>query len=505
MALAQARLRVPRLAPALVAVLALGLASFAGLVSAVLPAWLIVGLFMVPGLAVLLLLRPEYALTACVALVCGLVHPAFVPRIPAFGGALAAADAALAMLFCYAVWTLATQRKAPDAAPQPGFRWLGVSLLLFGLAFVLALVLSLTVRDIGAANVLGEARDLLYLMVLPIAVVILQHPKRLKRFVISFVVLGCLFALGQVLQGLFRLPVFGAQGISSLETLGQLHDGTTRANTLGLNVIVFSLLLTLGAYVLGVIRKAVFLAVAGLLLVGIVLTFGRTTYAAVLVCGALVVWWLDARKLPVLLGWLVLAVACGSAIGMWLKPDSFAAVYFRMTTIGEEIDRGYSAQWRFWEAQAMLPHLEEQPLTGVGLGADYKGARGAAQHPELNRYVHNGYLYMAGKMGLPALAFFLSMMAAIAVIGRRLAKGTASPAARVVGAACAAMMIRFLAASITEPHLMSDYGVVNIAIAGALVLLFARSATDPAGPAAAVEPTHAVPRGARARPRRQVA
>ena len=124
----------------------------------------------------------------------------------------------------------------------------------------------------------------------------------------------------------------------------------------------------------------------------------------------------------------------------------------------------------------MLPHNQEHPFAGIGLGADYKGARGSSSRPELNRYAHNAYLYMAGKMGLPALVFFLLAMAAIFAIGRRLATSDGLPWARIVGAASAAMMIRFLFASVTEPHLMSDYGVVNIALAGALVLLSARRA-----------------------------
>ncbi len=464
------------LAPAGFLLALVGLAVFFGLASAVLPGWFVFSALLVPAVAALMLARPEYGLTACIALVGGLIHPALVPRIPAFGGALAAADAALAMLALYAVWSLAAQPRGAASTPVPGARLLAVALGLFGASFVVAVVASLSLRDINPADVLGETRDLLYLLLLPIALVILRQPERQKRFVVSFVVLGCLFSVGQVLQGVFNIPVFGAQGMSALETLGRLDDATTRANTLGINVIVFSLLLTVGAYALGAIRKPLFFAVAGLLFVGIVLTFGRTTFAAVFICVAVVVWWLDARKLPQLLGVLVVAVTIGSALAWYWKPASFASVAYRMTTIGEEIDHGYSAQWRFWEVESMLPHIRQHPLTGIGLGADYKGASGSTIRPDLNRYMHNAYLYMAGKMGLPALGFVLLAMAAIIAIGRRTATSDALPWSRIVGAASAAMMIRFLFASVTEPHLMSDYGVAVIAIAGALAYLSAQRA-----------------------------
>jgi O-antigen ligase len=452
------------------------LAVFFGLASAVLPGWFVFSVLLVPAVAALMLVRPEYALTACAALVCGLIHPALVPRIPAFGGALAAADAALAMLAIYAAWSFAAQPRSAALTPVPGARFLAVALGLFGACFAIAVVASLSLRDLNPTFVFGETRDLMYLILLPIAVLILRQPERQERFVLSFVVLGCLFSVGQVLQGVFNIPVFGAQGMSALETLGRLDDATTRANTLGLNVIVFSLLLTVGAYALGAIRKPLFFAAAGLLFVGIVLTFGRTTFAAVFICVALVVWWLDARKLPQLMGVLVIAVTIGSALGWYWKPESFASVVYRMTSIGEEIDHGYSAQWRIWEVESMLPHIRQHPLAGIGLGADYKGASGSTIRPELNRYMHNAYLYMAGKMGLPALGFFLLAMAAMFAIGRRTAKSDALPWSRIVGAASAAMMIRFLFASVTEPHLMSDYGVVVIAIAGALAYLSAQRA-----------------------------
>jgi O-antigen ligase len=317
-------------------------------------------------------------------------------------------------------------------------------------------------------------------------VVILRQPERQKRFVVSIVVLGCLFAVGQVLQGVFHIPVFGEKGrLVVLETMGRQDYGTTRSLTLGIEVIVFSLLLTVGAYILDAIGKPLFFTVAGLSLVGIFLSFGRTTFAVVAVCVVMVVSWLNLRKLPQLVGLFLLVVAIGSALAISWRPESFAAVYYRMTSIDTEIESGDSAQWRIWEAEEMLPHIQKYPLTGIGLGADYKGASRSSVDPDLNRYVHNAYLYMAGKMGLPALAFFLLAIAAIFAIGRRSAKSGASRWTRIVGAACAAMMISFLLASVTEPHFMEDYSLVLIAVAGALVYLSAQHTASACAPIAA--------------------
>jgi len=479
MAIAHFGMRTRPLAQAALIFFALFLAIFLGLASAILPAWFLVSVLLVPTVAVLLLARPEYALVALVALTCGLIHFSLIPRIPLLGGSLAAADATLVMLAICAVWMFTAQKSKPDLVPVVGARWLAIFFGLFGICFFLSVPTSLWYRELEPKYVLGEARDFLYLFTLPIAVVVLRQRERQRRFVVGIIVLGCLFSVGQIFQGVFNIEVFGvATRQVVLETLGRQEYGTTRSITLGISVIVFALLLTVGAYMLGVIRKTMFFAVAGLLLIGIFLTFGRTTFAVVAICVFVVAWWLNIRMLPQLVGWLVLVLAVGAGLTSLWKPDSLAAAYYRITSVGTEIESGYSALWRVWEAEAMLPHIQRHPLTGLGLGANYKNLGGSAVRPELDRYVHNAYVYIAGKMGIPALAFLLLAIGTIFSIGRRSAISDASPTIRIIGAASAAMMISFLLAAITEPHFQSDYSLVVIGIAGAMVYLNARHAAN---------------------------
>ena len=481
----QPRSHAPRVGPAVVMLAFVGLAILSGLASAVLPGSFIFALLLVPAVATLALVRPEYALAACLALVYGLIHPMLVPRLPVFGGALAAADAVLVLLVCYVAWVLATQRGPTPAAPVAGARLVGGSLALFSVWFVLAVLFSLTMREIAPARVLGETRDLMYAAVLPLAVVILREQQRQERFVIALVVLGSLFSLGQLAQGLFGIPVFGTSGISNLETLGFREYSTTRSNTNGLSVIIFALFLTIGAHALGVLRRGLFLPLFGLLTMGILLTYGRTTFATVVLCLLVLMAWLNLKALPRLAAVSAVFLLVVAALGYAFKPASIEALVFRLTSVSEELRHGHSANFRYQEVDAMLPHIAQHPLTGLGLGADYKGLSGSSVRDDLNRYVHNAYLYMAGKMGVPALLLYLLMMVAILILGRRLAKSDAPPWVRVVGAASAVMMIRFWVSSITEPHLMSDHGVATIAVCGALVLLAARRASAaPPRPAA---------------------
>ncbi len=466
--------------PALTGLVILGmLALFFGLASALLPYWFVLSALLVPAVAILMLVWPELGFTALIGLTCGLVHPAFVPRVPLLGGSVAASDAVLVMLALYAAFKLASQQHKPsETAPIKGAPLLAVAFGLFGVCFVVSVAMSLWVKEVNPTWVLGEARRLLYLATLPIAIVILRAREQQKRFVISLVVLGCLFSVGQIFQGIFNIQVFGDKGrMVVLDTMGRQDYGTTRSITLGIEVIVFALLLTVGAHVLGAIRKRVFFPVSGLLLLGIFLSFGRTTFAVVLVCVLMVVAWLNIKKIPQLLGLLLLVVALASVFTSVWKPDYFAAVYYRMASINTEVTSGDSAQWRYWEAEEIIPHIMKYPFSGVGLGADYKKSNRSTADADLNRYIHNAYLYMAGKMGLPALAAFLIAMWAVLMMGRRTAKSGTNSWNRIVGAASAGMMISFFLASVTEPHFMMDYSLVLIAMAAALVYFSAQPNT----------------------------
>jgi O-Antigen ligase len=458
------------------------LALFFGLSSALLPYWFVLSALLVPAVAVLMLVRPELGFTALIGLTCGLVHPAFVPRVPMLGGSVAASDAVLVMLIVYAAFKFASQQRRPVATvPVKGAHLLGVAFGLFGVCFVVSVAMSLWVKEVNPTWVLGEARRLLYLLTLPIAIVILRTREQQKRFVVSLVVLGCLFSVGQIFQGIFNIQVFGDKGrMVVLDTLGRQDHGTTRSITLGIEVIVFSLLLVVGAHVVGAIRKRVFFPVSVLLLLGIFLSFGRTTFAVVLVCVLMVVAWLNIRKIPQLVGLFVLLVALTSVFTSLWKPDYFAAVYYRMASINTEVKSGDSAQWRYWEAEEIIPHIMKYPFSGIGLGADYKKSNRSTADSDLNRYVHNAYLYMSGKMGLPALFAFLTAMMTVLAMGRRSAKTGISRWNRIVGAASAGMMISFFLASVTEPHFMMDYSLVLIAMAAAMAYFSAQPNTSPA-------------------------
>jgi O-antigen ligase len=101
-----------------------------------------------------------------------------------------------------------------------------------------------------------------------------------------------------------------------------------------------------------------------------------------------------------------------------------------------------SIQWRLFENGEAIRSISENPLLGVGLGNSYRGlttlqgeslgwrtggSLAADSITRFTRFIHNGYLYIAVKLGIPAFICFLWFCMAFSIIGwilfRRLAKG----------------------------------------------------------------------------------
>jgi O-antigen ligase len=119
-----------------------------------------------------------------------------------------------------------------------------------------------------------------------------------------------------------------------------------------------------------------------------------------------------------------------------------------------------SLQWRDYEIEKAFQALEKQPLTGVGLGSRYRnvtvfmeessgwwtrGSIAAGEVSRFTRYVHNSYVSIAVKMGIPGIAVLLLFFAAALWKGFQAYRKQLNPEyqAVILGAVigCASMLI----------------------------------------------------------------
>jgi O-antigen/teichoic acid export membrane protein/O-antigen ligase len=224
---------------------------------------------------------------------------------------------------------------------------------------------------------------------------------------------------GQIQGGLFAFPVAVVMGVAALLS-EQLRSASTRA--------LLALVVVLNA-------------------IDLVLTYERTFWVATLLALAVLAVRAgrEQRARVVAVGGVLIALVLG---GMAVAtPRDLTAARERLMSLGE-YDTDLSVRYRLTESRHVLEQIHAQPLLGSGLGATilwgraYEGVR-----PSEESFAHNGYLWLAWKLGLP-LAALLVLLFAVAVLWRRPRGPTMLEALR--GGAQAALLLLLLA-SFTFP------------------------------------------------------
>jgi O-antigen ligase len=303
------------------------------------------------------------------------------------------------------------------------------------------------IHGVTRATVQGAVKPyLLYL----VALVLCGHVrsegalKRLERIFMLVVTTGCVVVLLVVATG----GTVASEGPTELSSLGAVAEGVHRVRPPLLTLLPLAILLVL-ARALGSGWSPMRLAQMVLFVVVLGLGFNRSSWLPVLVaCGLLGLLRPGPRARPTLVaGLLVVVVALPlsyEALANGALGATGRAVAARTSSaLTPKVLNESSYQDRAVEDRTALAALSKQPVLGVGVGALF-GSRRALYRPDLGYYVyvdrpylHNSYLYAWLQTGLLGLA-------AIALLGVRVAKN----ARRALAKAPPEVAIRVLAVSL---------------------------------------------------------
>jgi O-antigen ligase len=199
----------------------------------------------------------------------------------------------------------------------------------------------------------------------------------------------------------------------------------------------------------------------------------------------------------ILVAGLAVAGLLGARAGHGL--DALLARASSLTTPGETLD-STSLQWRVFEIGEALESIARHPWLGVGLGNDYRPrpllggeARGDPRvtrfggDTRLTRFMHNGYLYVATKAGLPTLAVLGWFAVALLVAGGRAYRAAPDAPPKALALAIVCGFAGFLEWTFFEPHLMLPASMATIGTMVAAVGAVDRPPPGPDGPG--VDPT----------------
>jgi O-antigen ligase len=133
-----------------------------------------------------------------------------------------------------------------------------------------------------------------------------------------------------------------------------------------------------------------------------------------------------------------------------------------------------SLQWRIFENDAAMQSVLKNPILGVGLGNEYRGVTLLRQREVLGdlrftRFIHNAYLYIAVKLGIPALIVFGWMCLAFLINGWRSYRRMRPGIWQAVTLAMLAGFVGLLFWSNTQPNFMVGEGTLFIGVLMGLV------------------------------------
>jgi O-antigen ligase len=214
-----------------------------------------------------------------------------------------------------------------------------------------------------------------------------------------------------------------------------------------------------------VVRIAL-LVLTGLSIAALFFTYRRGAWAVALLVPVIVVALLPrdrrarfGRQLLVVAGAVAILVAGANQLAATPIASPLASARERLASLGLSA-QDISAQHRVAELRQARDLILRHPLTGIGLGATitfvsplYDALAAAADVPQTNIYVHDSYVWVALKLGLPALVVFLLLLGAVireAYAGYR--RVIHARAKRLMLAALASL-VALVMVSLSEPHL----------------------------------------------------
>ena len=193
---------------------------------------------------------------------------------------------------------------------------------------------------------------------------------------------------GQIQGGLFAFPVAVVMGVAAL-----LSDELRSARARALVVVVVALNT-----------------------IDLLLTYERTFWVATLL--AIVV--LGLRSAPrqrtrvLVVGPALLAIAIAGLAAV--APRDVAAARERLVSLGQ-YDSDLSVRFRLTESRNVMSAIEGRALTGSGLGATIVWGRAyEGVPPTVESFAHNGYLWLAWKLGIPAAALLVLLFGAVVLL-----------------------------------------------------------------------------------------
>jgi hypothetical protein len=301
--------------------------------------------------------------------------------------------------------------------------------------------------DISQAG--DELRALNGLAAMLIALPLLREEGSRRRLLNGMLAVGLALGLWGIAQWALKLGFSGGFGLR--QGVAQTTTGTAQLQG-GLYGFPVAVALSFAALLSGDVRSTTgrWLLLATLALNGIcvVLTFERTFILITLIACALIILRAGRGRRARAVLMLPVAAALICVPLAVFSPSTLTTARERLFSLGQ-YGQDQSVRDRVVESEHVIEQIRLHPVQGAGLGsAIWWGRPENGVPPRIDYFSHDGFLWIAWKLGIPAaILLFASLVAAALRPGR--ARGT--PLFSMVALAGQAALLALLVACVTFP------------------------------------------------------
>lgn len=356
-------------------------------------------------------------------------------------------------LFVLRVWRTEGKLKLID-------RTILIPFLLFTGIFFFSLFISKIYFHNSISYMYRDGRSFFYWAWFPIITLMLHKSnseyKKLLNVLFSVAIAVATIAM---LQGFLGVQIVSGR-VSELETSGVIQSAFTRVQMPGFIFVMFALI----GMVLSALYRNINLYFSTLIItiltIALFLNFGRALWVWTSIGIILTIFFLDIKKSKILIIYLFASIFLVVSILVVFKPTVLDAAVDRIVSVKDEGGRASSYGWRKWENEDAVKNIYQSPLLGVGVGGEYRNwISQLSIFPDHTRYIHNSYLFIALKLGLPTLILYLWLFGANWNLARITRKKTVAEH-QVFLISGLAVLPAILGLSTTQPEIVNIYGVI---------------------------------------------
>jgi O-antigen ligase len=306
--------------------------------------------------------------------------------------------------------------------------------------------------------------------------VVLRERLTVRALALTITVFGAVLGFIGLVQSVTRTRLLLSEGgrVESLQNTISTYDDVTRSIVPGTTLVSFVFFLALARLLSGdaKVKRIWWWLVLTLTAGGILVNFGRTLWVATIALAIVILFRAGngVRAFRVLAVCSMLAVVASVFVYV-TKPIVFESIVDRVVSSREEGRPSSSWSWRKFENQFAVSSIQSRPLLGVGMGGDYKPFQpGLGKFDDLqSSYIHNSYLFLPLKLGVPAALLVLAVLGWLTVrLNRSVPDMVEDSFSRSILLACGASALQFMGMAYIQPQFNAFGGVLVFAIVAGL-------------------------------------